>query len=344
MASEQHLSQLRTTAERFKAIERDKLLRSTLGEESLESSFGPRLEEIKNKLDFAIEFAPSVHDTYVSQVTGIFSNILQQLEAQTGRSNAEYVSQKDSFINAVTSQLQNLQQYWSNFVTAAIEARGFLKDEGIRKEYQKTIESIKEESTSALKLVKEEADKTIEEARQLAKQIEERARKTAAHISVGAAQEQFRLAQQELKTQIKIWSVLSALSVVAFILTAIYLSGIQFPEQWTWRIIYHTAIRITILTAIGAIATFCLKILRAYLHMRQHNLHRQRIANSMAAFVESAVTPEQRDLILTHLVDAVAAFGSSGLLSKEDDSINTSKMTIDNITRMFTPPSTKPPS
>lgn len=266
------------------------------------------------------------------------------MEAQTGRSNAEYVSQKEGFINAVNSQIQNLQQYWSNFVTAAIETRGFLKDEGTRKEYQKTIESIKEESTSALKLVQEEANKTIEEARQLAKQIEERARKTAAHISVEAAQEQFRLAQQELKTQIIIWSVLSALSVIAFILTAIYLSGIQFPEQWTWHIIYHTAIRITILTAIGAIATFCLRILRAYLHMRQHNLHRQRIANSMAAFVESAVTPEQRDLILTHLVDAVVAFGSSGLLSKEDDSINSSKMTIDNITRMFTPPSSKPPS
>lgn len=69
------------------------------------------------------------------------------------------------------------------------------------------------------------------------------------------------------------------------------------------------------------------------MHMYQQNLHRQRVTNSMAAFVESAVTPEQRDLILAHLVDAVAAFGCSGLLAKEDDAVYVPKMTIDSITR-----------
>jgi len=57
----------------------------------------------------------------------------------------------------------------------------------------------------------------------------------------------------------------------------------------------------------------------------------------MAAFVESAITLEQRDLILTHLVDAVATFGDSGLLHKEDDSIHASKMTIYTISRTFAP-------
>ncbi|MEW6571518.1 MAG: PilZ domain-containing protein [Nitrospirota bacterium] len=188
---------------------------------------------------------------------------------------------------------------------------GRITNEGIKKEYE------------------EHAEKTIEEARQLAKGIEERARKTAAHISVEGAQEQFKLAQKDIRKHVIIWSVLSVLSVLAFIGTAIYLSSIQFPEEWTWSIIYHTAVRIIILTAIGAVAAFCLKILRAHLHMSQHNLHRQRIANSMAAFVESAVTPEQRDIILTHLVDAVANFGDSGLLSREKDSIHSSKLTVD---------------
>lgn len=180
-----------------------------------------------------------------------------------------------------------------------------------------------------------------DEAKKLAQQIEDRARKTAAHISVEAAQEQFRLAQAELNKQVKMWSVISALSLAAFLLTAFILSQIHFPPDWTWQMIYHTAIRVTILTAVGAIAAFCLRMLRAHMHMSQHNLHRQRIANSMAAFVESAITPEQRDLILAHLVDAVVAFGDSGLLSKEDDSIHSSKMTIDTITRTFTPPQQK---
>lgn len=98
-------------------------------------------------------------------------------------------------------------------------------------------------------------------------------------------------------------------------------------------IVYFGAIRITILTGVGAMATFCLRMLRAHMHMSQLNLHRQRIANSMAAFVESAITPEQRDLILAQLVTSVDDFGSSGLLSKEDDSVYSPKMTIEAITR-----------
>jgi len=101
-------------------------------------------------------------------------------------------------------------------------------------------------------------------------------------------------------------------------------------------VIYYTAIRITILSALAAIVAFCHKILRANMHMNEHNLHRQRITNSMAAFIESAITPEQRDLILAHLVDSIANFGHSGLL-KEEDSLFSPKMTIDTITRNIIP-------
>jgi hypothetical protein len=111
------------------------------------------------------------------------------------------------------------------------------------------------------------------------------------------------------------------------------LAKIHLPEGMKWEIVYFAAIRITILTAVGATATFCLRMLRAHMHMSQQNLHRQRIANSMAAFVESAITPEQRDLILAQLVSSVADFGSSGLLSHEDDTVYSPKMTIEAITR-----------
>ena len=56
----------------------------------------------------------------------------------------------------------------------------------------------------------------------------------------------------------------------------------------------------------------------------------------MGAFVESAATPEQRDLILSQLVESVVQFGNSGLLQKEDDHLYRPKMTIDSITRTLT--------
>jgi hypothetical protein len=263
------------------------------------------------------------------------------MDAQSKRNNAEYVTQRTQFLANIDSHFESLLNYWSPFITAAIEKRGFLQDEGIQKEYERTIEEMKTQSANSLKLVQDEANKTIEEARKLAQQIEERARKTAAHISVEAAQEQFKLAQNDHRKQVILWSWLSGCSITMFIGIAIYLAQIQLPDEWQWHTIYYTAIRITILTAVGALAAFCLRILRAHMHMSQHNLHRQRIANSMAAFVEAAVTPEQRDMILAQLVDAVAAFGTSGLLQRDDDNIYSPKMTIDSITRTLVPPTSK---
>lgn len=241
----------------------------------------------------------------------------------------------------VNNLLQQLQPHWCHFVTAAIEARGFLEDEGIRKEYQKAVTEMQTQAGDALKHVQEESAKTIAEARKLAEEIEQRARRTAAHISVAEAQKQFREAQSDLDGQVKIWTALSILSLAAFLGVAVYLSKVKLPDEWQWHVVYYTAIRITILTAVGAAATFCLRILRAQMHMSHHNRHRQRVANSMEAFVEAAITPEQRDMILAQLVGSVVDFGTSGLLSKEDDAVYAPKMTIDSITRMIAQPPTK---
>ena len=229
--------------------------------------------------------------------------------------------------------LEELKQFWPPFVTAAVESRGFLEDEGARREHERTIESIKKESESALQQVQSEAQKTIAEAQALAEQIENRARLTASGISVEEAQKQFREAQTALDRRVKIWSGLGVACVVGFIATAIFFAVVDLPDQWRWHVIYYGAIRVSILTAIGTAAAFCLKILRAHLHMSEKNRHRQRVANSIGAFVESAVTPEQRDLILSQLVESVIQFGNSGLLQREDDNVYRPKMTIDSIMR-----------
>jgi len=81
---------------------------------------------------------------------------------------------------------------------------------------------------------------------------------------------------------------------------------------------------------ISTIIGFSLKMLRANLHMHQHNLHRKRIANSMASFAESAMNSEQRDLILSQLVESVSNFGTSGMINKDSDK---SGISIDSITK-----------
>jgi hypothetical protein len=342
MASEQSMKQMEQILNDLKGIDRAKLLRPKIGEESLEQTgFAKTVDTSLKKAAFAYQYGVDVDDSVFSAVMNVFSNLRSILKTQADCNNAEYVQRKGGFIIQVDSTIQQLRQYWTHFVAAAIEARGFLEDEGIRKEYQETVDKMKAQADEAVKHVQEESNKTIEEARKLAKEIEDRARRTAAHISVEEAQRQFREAQQDVDKQVKLWAVLSVGSLAAFLLVAIFLSRVTLPDQWQWHVVYYTAIRITILTAVGATATFCLRILRAQLHMSHHNRHRQRVANSMQAFVEAAVTPEQRDLILAELVTAVVDFGTSGLLSKEDDTIYTPKMTIDSITRTISQPTAK---
>lgn len=352
MATKAHKDNLTRTIEKFKSIDKDRLLRPSLGEESLESAFGQKLAMLNEMLQFAQTYMETVSDNTVSQVASELNSIHNILEAQSKRANSEYVSQKIQFLTSIENQIESLRQFWPPFVTAAVEARGFLQDEGIRKEYQRTVDSMKEESATALRLVKEESARTIGEAQKLAQQIEERARRTAAHISVEAAQEQFKLGQRHHFWQVILWAALSAAGVGGFVYLAWHfynepllsdaqLSDDKLAEKIKWIVLYKSIIRIAILAAVGAIATFCLRIFRAHMHMFQHNLHRQRVTNSMAAFVESAITPEQRDLILTHLVDAVASFGNSGLLQKEDDTIHSPTMTIDTIARTFSSGPTK---
>lgn len=334
MATPDLIAAMKATFDGLKAIDKDRLLRPNIGEESLlQAGFTDTYERIMRRATFAVEYGATVDNNVLASTRNIFETLRNTLDNQAKLPNPGYVSQKANFLQQVSGNLEQLNQYTPHFVAAAVEARGFLQDEGIRKEYHKTVEEIRAQAQESLRQVKEESSRTIEEARKLAQQIEDRARKTAAHISVEAAQEQFRLGQEDLDKNVQLWAALSIGSIVTFVVFAVYLANVHFEELPNWHVIYFAAVRITILTAVGAVATFCLRILRAQMHMSQHNQHRQRVANSMAAFVEAAVTPEQRDLILSQLVYAVVDFGSSGLIPKEEDVVYSPKMVIDAVSR-----------
>lgn len=130
--------------------------------------------------------------------------------------------------------------------------------------------------------------------------------------------------------------MLSAVGIPVFIGTAVLLAFVRLPETGGPQVLHHSALRIAILAAIGSAAGFSLKMLRAYMHMRERNLHRQRIANSIEAFVVSAQTPEVRDVILAQLVDSVVAFGTSGLLTRDSDAIGPQRLPAEVVARLIT--------
>ena len=322
-------------------LDKEKIYRTSLGTGSREQILRPKIEAITKKIQFALENGESVHQQSFHAISDIFDALFNDFVSLADLDDSNYLGQGQSYIENINSRLEELKLHWFHVIAAGIEQKGLLDDESIKIEHQRAIEKLRQEADETLQKVQEETEKTIAKAEEAAEQIENKARLTAAGISVEVAQDQFEKAQEEFKHQSFKWGIFSGISILVFIVALIYFaSNSQSNEKLGFGIIYFTALRITILAAIGGVAAFCLKILRANMHMRAHNLHRQRLANSMAAFVESASTNEQRDLILAHLVDAIASFGSSGLLTKPEDSMNPSKMTIDTITRTLTGSST----
>ena len=332
MTRDDVMYQLQNVMEKILSVDRDRLLRVSLGTGSLEKDFARTLEKIQKKVELVYQYGHELHSQQMQDIIEPLDAIGSEMKQQAARSDGEFVSNRSSFLDKIKRQLEELMQFWPPVTTAAFEARGFLDDEGVRREYERTIESIKKESEIALQQVKEESNKTIEEARTLAKQIEDRARFTAARISVEEAQKQFREAQTALDKQVKSWAIWGGLGVLSFLGVAIWFSTMS-PSGQLWQVVYRSAIKVSVLTAIATMTAFCLRIFRAHLHMSEKNRHRQRVANSMEAFVQSAVTPEQRDLILSQLVESIVQFGHSGLVQREDDYAYRPKMTIDSINR-----------
>ena len=330
MASERELENLAATVERLNAVDSERLLRKNLGDESLEHVFADELKKIRSLAAFAEQHAATVHDDYVVQARSTLEQIAGQMEAQADLQPADYINQRDGFLDAVHTQIEEARRWRPLFAGSAVLERGFLEDEGIRREYERVVHDLKVETESTLDRVKEQADKAVHDAKKLADEIESRARKSATRMSVDEAQRQFSDATNELQDKAKKWGRLTvgAVIVLLFLPLAFMLWPLPDGEYWPTAL-YHTVLRIFVISAAGAAAATCVRLYRAHLHLVEKNRHRVRVANSVESFVNSALEPQQRDLLLAKLAEAVIDFGDSGIIKSERDETSSTAMSGD---------------
>ena len=116
------------------------------------------------------------------------------------------------------------------------------------------------------------------------------------------------------------------------------------PPNSTWSgDLYHTLLRVLVLGSVASSAAFCFRMLRAHMHMAEKSRHRVRVANSVESFVNSAIEPQQRDLILTKLASEVIEFGDSGLIRGKGDEGDSPVMSVDLLGRILASMSAKRP-
>jgi hypothetical protein len=82
---------------------------------------------------------------------------------------------------------------------------------------------------------------------------------------------------------------------------------------------YYTSIRLALIGVLGIGLAFSLCMTKAYLHMIEHNQHKLRVTKSIEAFVAAVRTKEQKDLVLSKLVESVTEFGDSGILGNQGE-------------------------
>ena len=336
MASDRKRQELATAVNRISNIGSAELLRKNFGDQSLEGDFSRDLDEINKLAAFARQHAAIVHDSHVSQAIQTLNNLANAMEAQAARSPAEYISYRQNFMDTVRQQIEEATLWRPIFAGSAVLERGFLEDEGIRQEYERVVTELNERAEATLAQVKKQADDAVAEAEKLAEEIEARARKSATKMSVEEAQTQFSEATKELQEKVKTWGWWAVGSVCVLLGLPLVFMYWPLPGEDTWPVaLYHTLLRVFMLSAAGAAVTVCVRLYRAHLHMIEKNRHRVRVANSIESFVNSALEPQQRDLLLAKLAEAVIDFGDPGITKRERDESPSSTVSGDLVGRIL---------
>lgn len=336
MATDQALQQLYATLDKLEKVDVAKVERRNLGDESIGESFAPKHDELRRLKSFVHRYAQGVHDSHVNQARQTFEHVANLMTQLAATDSASYIGQRSSFLEQLDSHLRDSLQWRPAFVAAAVEERGFLEDEGIRQEYKRAVEQLQRDSAATLATVKEEADRALEGAKKLAEEIEARARKTATKISIKEAQDQFATASTDLSAKVAFWGKVAVGSTFALVAVAAGFMSWPLPDATIWPgALYHTLLRVFVLGAVGAVSAFSFRMLRAHMHMAEKNRHRVRVANSVESFVNSALEPQQRDLLLAKLAEAIIDFGESGIVKGDRDDQDSSIVSADTLGRIL---------
>jgi hypothetical protein len=147
--------------------------------------------------------------------------------------------------------------------------------------------------------------------------IEERVKELNTALEV--VKQMFVDSGKNIYDRLILWVVLCFALLFFIIMFYNKLFNIVFPENWTWQIGYSTAIRISAIGALFSILAFIIKMIRSYLHLYEHNKHKQVIVSSMSNFVGAATSKEQRELIYFKLIEMVVQMENTGMINKESE-------------------------
>jgi len=336
MANQQQITLFDKALKNITAIDLAKSLRKSLGEASLYDRFSRPIQEIISRLSTVDSVKQTLSNSALGNITGVVNALNNHLVAMGNQPVTDFVANTPTHVGQLDSFIDNFS---NQFTPALVYAQEEFIRKGLSGEQGASVEAARgyldKHAAEILADVRKQAEEILSQARQKATDIHTQARDTASGVSLIKAQEMFGGLLEQFKKGMKWSGIAAAIGLVIFIVIIIILlwhtPDISNPSE----AIFYTAIRLALLGAAAALVAFAAKIFRSNLHMYYHALHRQQLTNSIRTFVDAARTDEQRDTIFAKLVEAVSAFGSSGLIASADDLPNAPKILIEALPRLL---------
>lgn len=145
--------------------------------------------------------------------------------------------------------------------------------------------------------------------------------------SLDKARTAFITQGKDIEQQLLIWGTICFLLIVFSNVLFRHFLDITFPAQyWTWQYVYYTAIRITAISALFYVAAFVFNMLKSTISLYQSNKRKIVIIDSMASFVESGITAEDRSIIFNKLIGIVI---DSDIIHRENKDLDKVRTTAD---------------
>lgn len=163
--------------------------------------------------------------------------------------------------------------------------------------------------------IKKEAASVIENV----KQLDLAQRSQFREMSLGISREQFSDLRRRFVRGSIGFGIAGAVTIVCLVAFLLYALNAEHAFASDAEAIATSVIRVTLVGVMGVLVAVFARLFRGNLNMYYHTLHREHLATIIQKFVNAGENAEQRGAIFIKLVDAVAAFGSPGLITGAEE-------------------------
>ncbi len=330
MADAPRVAALLNALDQLSKVNLDGALKKNLGEMNLLSAFEPRIKGITDLREHIKVGAPEADNRQVINLQNLIDTLVGNLNNLFNMSAPDFTQQRPNLVNVLDEQIGQIRSAMLPMMVWHLQGQleGGLQ-QSIRSEiasmrdevntrvgvYQNRFQTLEENAMKMLNDLKAQTETVIENA----KQLDLTKRQQFKEVSIDSSKLQF----QGLTKRFLAWGVITGLLAAAMLCGLIWflLNALNGLHEYASMqdAVAASVIRIALIGVLGAFAAILIKICRGNLNMYYHTMHRAHLTTLIQQFVNAGENAEQRGAIFIKMVDAIASFGSSGLISGSDD-------------------------